>query len=252
MLNELSVSSLIPEELVTLSDRLVTATTPPYDAVLAKRTEKVKMFSGFLTDAINRKKTSEFTAVLAQTDHERDNAFRSFNFAVLSAVYNNVTEISKAGNILREVIKRHNPSLYRLGYVAQTTEMKSLKQELDKLSEVLTNAGVKSQYDQMTASMAAFNQVFKEKTEAESGPKKPGLGESRKKLSEKIILLLRQIQIFIEDEEDGIESLVDKYNEVISSTMALAKARKTRGNNNSNDGDGASQDTDSQDSEDQE
>ncbi|MGB3465416.1 MAG: DUF6261 family protein [Cyclobacteriaceae bacterium] len=248
MLQELSVSSLLSEELVTLSDRLIAVTTPPFDALLSRRIENVKLYSGFLADAINKKKKSEFTPILAEKDSLRDNAFRSFNFAVLSAVYNITPAISEAGKTVQEVIKRHDPSLYRLGYVAQTAEMKSLQQELDQLSDAIDLAGVQSQYNKMTQTMAAFNLVYKEKAEAESGVKKPTVLESKKELSRQVILLLRQIQIFVEDSEEGMDLLVEKYNEVLSSTMTLVRARRTRGNNKTDEEEPA-QNSDFQDTE---
>ena len=235
MLQDLSVSSMISEELTTFSDQVIAVTVPPFDAILTNRINKVKMYSAFLANAINRDKKSEFTPLLAKRDNERDNAFRSFNFAVLSAVFNNNPEINTAGKKIQEVIKRHDPSLYRLGYVAQTAEMKSLKLELDKSPEAIEAANVKSQYDSMKDSMVAFDLVNKQKTEAESGEKAPGIGASKKQLSRYIILLFKQIQILEEDEEEGIETLVKNYNKVINSTMALVKARKTRDDNKSDD-----------------
>ena len=243
MLNDISVSIMVPEELTVFSDRVTAVTGPPFDVILGKRITSITLGSRNLTNAINRDKKSPFTPVLAKWDNRRDNSFRSYNFAVLSAVFNNTPEISKAGKKIQEVIIRHDPSLYRLGYVAQSAKMKSLTQELDELTADMESANVMEQYTAMKDDMAAFNEVLKQKDEAESGMKVPGKEESKKELSRQIILLMRQVQILIEDQEDGIESLVEKYNEVISSTMAQVRARITREENNSDDAEDASNDS---------
>ena len=95
MLQDLSVSSMISEELTTFSDQVIVVTAPPFDAILTNRINKVKMYSAFLANVINRDKKSEFPPSLAKRDNERDNAFRSLNLLYLTTTLKLILRVKK-------------------------------------------------------------------------------------------------------------------------------------------------------------
>ena len=231
MLIELSVSNLIPQEMITCCDQIVTASMSSTDPVLGRRIEALTMYSDLMTDAIKRGKKSEFTPVLSQMDELRDNGFKSFFHGVMSAVFSSNVEISAAGKKLKEIIERHDTAIHRLGYMAQTAEMKSLKQEIDKTPELVDKALVDRQYEEMKESMAAFDLVRSQKTESEDKEKAPGITICKKLLGRQLNLFFYQVSLMVEDKVEGVDSLVNKYNEIISSTMAIARARQTRQQN---------------------
>ena len=228
---QFSLSSYQPGEMVDLADQLVAQTLAPWDARLIKRTAKVSMYSATVADALKSKRKSDYTQVLAEQDDRRDDGYRSFRFAVMSAAHSDVPEIRSAGQKLLEILERHETSFSKLGYSAKTVEMKSLAQETAHYSAEITTAQAERQYQQMTEAMTAFNLIVQEKLEKESAETGNTVTEGVKKLAHAVDLLRNKVEEFLEDEEEGIESLVLKYNEVIDKANAKVKSRRSRSQN---------------------
>ena len=198
MLVEFPVTSMESEDLITTNERLFKVTSDPFSTMLSNRFLKTNAASENLAKALNKNNKSGYTPRLASADNVRDDGYRCIKFAVLSATFNQDPAIKAAGKRLLTVLKSHNTTLYSLGYVSQTADMKSLKLDLDEMTKDL-----------------------------------PLVTVSKQELSRQLIMLLRQVQIMEDDEVEGIDELVNNYNETITTIMSAVKARKTREQNTS-------------------
>lgn len=233
MLKEVPLTLFTTEQLIPFSDRVVKLTTPPMDAILAKRLERVDGANKVLTISYKKGTKSHFTPILSIKDADRDDGYKCIKFGVLSAS-NSLNPVKRAaGKRVLEVLKKHNTTLYNLSYVSQSSEMKSLKLDLEEYKDDIATIGLTEDYEAMKTAMEDFEKVYKEKTEVESAEDTPNTREAKRLLIKELILLFRQVQILEEDEELGIDTLVTKYNELISNTLKVIRAQQTRKENNS-------------------
>ncbi|MGB3467062.1 MAG: DUF6261 family protein [Cyclobacteriaceae bacterium] len=229
MIIEFPISSMESDDLITTSDRLFNVTSEAHRTILANRLQPLKGASDDLAKALNKNNKSGYTPLLVEADKDRDDAYRCMKFGVLSATYNKDETIRAAGKRLLTVLKSHNTTLYNLSYVSQTAEMKSLKLDLDEMTDDLATVGLATEFQDMKDTMVAFEILHTAKTKEKSNSNLPLVAESKQQLSRQLILLLRQVEILEEDKVEGIEALVNDYNETISTIMSAVRARKTRG-----------------------
>ncbi len=234
-LKNVAMSTLRPVETINLADQLVAQTLAPWDGILSKRIERVQQFSSLLADTIHGKRKSDFTELLAMQDDARDDGYKSFFFGVMSAVHSNEPAIKAAGEKLLEIIERHETAFSTLGYDSKTVELKSLYIETVSLTADISAAETQRQYNQMVTAITDWNALVKEKKDKESTLSKGNVTDVSRALADVLELLLQQVRILIDDEEDGIDALVVRYNEVIEQIMSKVRARKTRSLNSAND-----------------
>lgn len=228
MLTKLPITLLTSGELVTTADRLISAIDAPLATVLKTRIDKVREASGQLAKALNKDRSSDYTPKLSEADQRRDDAYRSFRHAILSASYRPDEELRAAAGELLDILKRHHSTLYDLGYVAQSTEMKSLRTELEQNKAAVKQAAVQPLLVEMTEAMEHFDALYQEKLDVESGINLPLVSETRTTLAKQLNLMFSHIEIMLEDEHEEVDSLVEKFNSVITDTMTTVRARQTR------------------------
>ena len=139
--------------------------------------------------------------------------------------------LREAGDDLLDIIKRHNSTLYDMSYVAQSAEMKSLRAELEENRATVKQASVQPLLAEMTEAMDRFDTLYQEKLDAESGKSLPLVRETRRELAKQLGLLLNQVEILQEDEEEGVDVMIGKFNDIITDTMTTVRARQTRQEN---------------------
>ena len=228
MLTKLPITLLTSGELLTTADRLISAIEKPLTTVLKTRIDKAREASGQLAKALNKDRSSDFTPKLSEADQQRDNAYRSLRYAILSASYRPDEKLKSAAVELLDILKRHHSTLYDLGYIAQSAEMKSLRSELEQNKTTLEQAALQPLMTEMTEAMESFDSLYQEKLDVESGTNLPLVSETRAALAKQLNLLFGHLEIMLEDEQEGIAELVEKFNEVISDTMTTVRARQTR------------------------
>lgn len=231
MLTKLPITLLTSSELVTTADRLISAIDETLATVLKIRIDKAREASGQLAKALNKDRSSDYTPKLAEADQQRDDAFRALRYGILSASYRPDENIKSSAGELLDIFKRHNTTLYDLGYVAQSTEMKSLRSDLEQNRAALKKAAVQPLMTEMTEAMEHFDALYQEKLDVESGINLPLVSETRTALAKQLNLLFGHVEIMLEDEQEGVTSLVEKFNEVITDTMTTVRARQTRSEN---------------------
>ncbi len=231
MLRTLPLSRLTTNELVITADRIVSAIDEPLTAVFETRTKKIGEASGQLLTALNADRSSDYTARLADADQQRDDAFRSLRHGILSVTLRADAALRAAGHELLDILRRHNSRLYSLSYVAQSAEMKSLLKELEENRTAVKRAALQALLAEMKEAMDRFDTLYQEKVDAESGKNLPVVKENREKLARQLSLLLDHVAILLDDEEDGVATLVEKLNDIITDTVTVLRARQTRQEN---------------------
>ncbi len=227
MLKQFSHSLLTSEELVVLAERLIqTVNSSPLKSTLENRIKKTTDASNVLSEALNESLSNVYASRVQQADLVRDDAFQAFKYGVLSASYRTEPGIKKAGEKLVEIVRKRGFSLYNLGYIAQSEAMRSLVEDLNKCSAEISHAGVADLLEEMLNAHEQFNQVYHEKISDGSTSETPQVVVWKTELSKQITLFLNHVELLDEDKEEGIESLVDKLNNIITDMMQQATERQ--------------------------
>lgn len=227
MLKQFSHSLLTSEELVVIAERLMQAvSTTTHKDILGNRIKKTTDASNVLSEALNEGLSNVHASRVQQADLLRDDAFQAFKYGVLSASYRTEPSIKKAGEKLVEVVRKRGFSLYNLGYIAQSEAMRSLVEDLGKYAVEISHAGVADLLEEMLNAHENFDQIYHEKTTENTKNETPQVVVWKTELSKQITLFLNHVELLEEDKEEGVNTLVDKLNSVITDMMQEAKERQ--------------------------
>lgn len=227
MLKQFSHSSLTSEELVVIAERLMqVVNTTSLKDTLENRIKKTTDASNVLSESLNESLSNVYASRVQQADLIRDDAFQAFKYGVLSASYRTEPSIKAAGEKLVEIVRKRGFSLYNLGYIAQSEAMRSLVEDLNKCAQEISRAGVADLLEEMLNAHDQFNEVYHEKINEGSQSETPQVVVWKTELSKQITLFLNHVELLEEDQEDGVEKLVDKLNTIITDMMKQAKDRQ--------------------------
>ena len=229
MIKQLSHSALTSEELVKTAERLIQAVTDPtLKDTLERRIEKTRDAANKLSEALNESLSSVHASRVQQADVQRDDAFQAFKYGVLSASYRSEPKIKGAGETLVEIVRKHGFSLYNLGYIAQSEAMRNLMDDLSTMKGHITASGVADLLGEMVNANEVFNEIYHEKLDQEISRETPQLVVRKAELSKQVTLFLNHAELLEEDREKGVNTLVDKLNEVIVEVMHEARTRQRK------------------------
>ncbi|MEQ8904499.1 DUF6261 family protein [Ekhidna sp.] len=227
MLKQFSHSLLTSEELVVIAERLIQAvSTSGLKDTLGNRIKKTTDASSVLSDTLNKGLSNVHASRVQQADLLRDDAFQAFKYGVLSASYRTETSIKQAGEKLVEVVRKRGFSLYNLGYIAQSEAMRSLVEDLERCADEISHAGVADLLEEMLNAHESFDKIYHEKTTENTKNEPPQVVVWKTELSKQITLFLNHVELLEEDKEEGVETLVDKLNIIITDMMQEAKERQ--------------------------
>lgn len=227
MLKQFSHSLLTSEELVIIAERLIqAANTTPLKSTLENRIKKTTEASNILSEALNESLSNVYASRVQQADLVRDDAFQAFKYGVLSASYRTEPSIKSAGEKLVEIVRKRGFSLYNMGYIAQSEAMRSLVEDLNKCSAEISHAGVADLLQEMLTAHEVFNEIYHEKINDGSMAETPQVVVWKTELSKQITLFLNHLELLEEDKEEGIGSLVDRLNAIITDMMQQATERQ--------------------------
>ena len=216
-LNYLALTDLPTQGLVLFSQQLVSQTTEPFAAILAPQLKMIEQSCKTLSEALAHHYQQEMGAVLTLLDGQRESSWLSFWYAVLSVVHSNNQAISVAGKKLEKVLKEETTGLIRLGFREQTAMLYRIKEEVDRMPDVLAVALVGRQYRAFVRALKAFDQMIEAaKTLNKKAASKIILETDRTVLCQQLNTLFKDVQSLIEHEEENIERLVECYNTAIA------------------------------------
>lgn len=233
MLNELSITLLLPPELKTTSERIVNTVNEsiknePFigEIVSVIETDKKQLDEALLHERIN-----EYTKVLLGKDLNRDGAYLSLRDLARSFTHRLNPVEAQAGELIVDIIEKHGWQLHRLPYAQESAELNLLFVELDTpaATAALKTIGGESCYAELKTAQVEFEKTYDQKISVQIMENYPYISQSKRKLAQHLQTLLDCIEILVEIR--GIEKYkiaVEKLNTIITETMTIARARKTR------------------------
>ena len=99
-------------------------------------------------------------------------------------------------------------------------------EDLGRYSNEISHAGVADLLEEMLVAHENFNDVYHEKVNDETKSETPQVVVWKTELSKQITLFLNHVELLDEDHEEGIVTLVDKLNGIITDMMREAKERQ--------------------------
>lgn len=233
MLNELHTTFLSYEELNTIAGR-ISGTVGGHIADYPFLGELKGLLETDIVNlgaALNRDRTSEFTALIGQGDSQRDSTFIAFRDYIKACSSRRVLEVAAAGEYLTNIVKKHGWTLYARTYTEETAALKALFAELDgaEAATAMQTLNAAPWYDDLKAAQAAFEETYNNKITAEAQADYPLLRETRSSIIRHLTALLDFIRVLGEVNASGAyATMVEQLNEIINDVMTVARARRTR------------------------
>jgi hypothetical protein len=233
MIQQVHTTLLLPNELVTLVNRLI--------AIIEKALANIpfiqKVIKLVKDDLVDLEKTltkdlsSEYTQQLLDRDNLRDSAFLGLRDFVRANTHRINLEIVKAAEMVYNIIKKHGTALYKMGYIQQSAKLKLLFNELNEplVQQALATIQAASWYEELKSTQAEFEQMYAEKITDATKKDYPQLYDAKAKLGRDLSVLLDAISVVEKiDDEPDVTTIVHQINEVITDVMTQARARRTR------------------------
>ncbi|TAJ13602.1 hypothetical protein DMA11_08570 [Marinilabiliaceae bacterium JC017] len=233
MIKTINYSLLLSRVLFTLAQRCLTLYNEflTEDNGLKVFRDKLAEVFGHYAQAFERETSSPYTERKANKDNKRDNAFIAFRTYIEACSYHDFENWIEYAEDILAVIQKHGWTAYKLGYKKETAALTNLVSEIRNKHEVALNAlSADIWLDELEAANEAFEAVKKESvtnttTEATISETRPELEQAMRSLFTMTDLLYQA------NPTDGLKKLITDLNELISQTMATAKAAATRRRN---------------------
>jgi hypothetical protein len=232
MLMDFSITLLFPAELRTLVQRIVQiARELGLDGFLQKLLVLIGQDEKDLENVLVRQRESEFTALLANADNERDEAFKAFRNFVNACTGRKNVEVATAAGWLTDLIRKHGWTLYGFANPQESAALNLLFKDLDqpKAAEAIQRIGAETWYADLKEAQAAYESLYQNKVSTEAQENYPQLREAKFKLGRHVQLLLECIDTLHEAEPTPqLTKAIDQINQVITDVMTPVRARQTR------------------------
>ncbi|MBI9064112.1 MAG: hypothetical protein JEZ14_19155 [Marinilabiliaceae bacterium] len=178
-----------------------------------------------------RENSSPYTALKAQKDSERDEAFIGLRNYVEAFTHRQNENCRQPATDVLRVIKRYGWSAWNVGYQKETAILNNLIEELQTKYGVQIEALQATQWlEELKTAQQTFEAIKKESVSQATDL--PTLTETRPKLEEAMRSLLSMTELLNQaDANETFEQLIPHLNALISQTMATAKASATRRKN---------------------
>lgn len=178
-------SLLNSDELCTSTERInhITEEIGANDPFIGQVRQLMAESSQALSNAIGSSRSSDFTGRLLESDGQRDSAFIGLRDYAKAFANHRDPEKAGAGKKLVDLIQQRGWSLYRQGYMVETSQLNALIADLE--SESYTPAiqlvGAETWLTDLKETQNAFELLYQEKVDTESGEEyPPGAGIKKK------------------------------------------------------------------------
>lgn len=233
MIESINYSLLSNPSLYTLAQRCLAfyLETGTSLAGLKIFTDKVDTHMKVFGKSFERKKSSPFTALKAQKDSERDEAFIAFRNFVEACTHRPKAEWQQPATEVLNTIKRYGWSAWNVGYQKETAILHNLIDDLRTHHSVSLEALTATEWlDELETAQQTFEAIKKESVSQTTDL--PTLTETRPKLEEAMRSLLSMTELLNQAAPNELlGQLIVHLNALISQTMATAKAAATRRKN---------------------
>ncbi|MGQ1891180.1 DUF6261 family protein [Thermophagus sp. OGC60D27] len=170
-----------------------------------------------------------YTEEKAQRDSERDEAFLAFRGYVEACTHRPDASVTEPAEEILEVIRKYGWSSWSEGYQKQsalhTNMIEELKQEH---AEQMNAIGAASPwFEELEQAQAAFSAV--KISSVSNTPDCVTLSETRKPLEQSLRNFYAIVDLLAQSEEnETLNQLIRDLNQLITETMAIARAAQTR------------------------
>lgn len=232
---QLKISYLTVTQLSTITGRIleiVNASPEPGKYLLIKSlSESLTAEHKELSEALNVKKSSEFTSKLKELDDIRDDAFIAMRDQIESSTKRRKKpELQAAAIKIHELFEKHGNTLYSLGYADQTGKMHQFEADLatPEMQEAIDKSKTRELYEEMLESQKDFEELYQGKLETENDGDKPKRAFVIPALKFHLMLLIKNIIFLAEPDGSPFAETRRLIGEAVDDIMTIAKARKTR------------------------
>jgi hypothetical protein len=231
-------SYLLPAEVATFTKSFIPIIKKaPESATLIHKTADELIADLLKAEKNSAMKTaSQFTKLLEDYDGARDESYRKGKDLIYGLCgRKNPAKAAAAQRIYQSLVK-HNLNLAREPYAIESHYLNALKEELKKPENQadIELIDVKEEIDDIFEKQSAFEGLFNQKNEANSQSTSAQLSILVQPLREKIGELEGVINTEERHAPEAFKAIVDEVNQLIASTITIAKARKTRNANTTN------------------
>lgn len=234
-MKNLPASILSSTELFTTAKRIVDVSKSslgdnPY---VAKLCTFIEQGNSDLQKALGRTFTSDFTMLLYNMDEARDHAFIGFRVFVDAFTHSAIPAKKAAANTLAAIFENIGNTVYSLGYAVETAKIKTLitKLSVPVAQVAIETIGATEWHDQLTTSQEAFENVYMGKVDAIPTVNVPLIKDSRTLIAKYLGSLLNYIGTNSDFDNANYDPIKTKIDEIVTETVAIARARSTRKEN---------------------
>jgi hypothetical protein len=240
MIENLHFSLLQAQELDAGAERILSLVTEslPADPVLGFLITLVGKDRAALQLALSNAQGSAHTALIAEKDAARDDAFIVFRTHCESATRRRTKPGHVvAGELLLRQIRTAGYSLHAFGNSRETGALNALLVALDaadaKAAVTLLAAG--ELLSELKEAQSAFELAINDRIDSQAAENYPALAAARAVLGNRLQLLLSLIDSLNDfdttNARPDLDLLITRINEVIVAILTPARARRTRGEN---------------------
>lgn len=242
MISDIKVTYFLSYEFSMLGNRIIDTIGDTFNSYLFIKELKETTAKDLenLDGALGKNKKNKYTEALEDKDTERDEAMICFRDNVKSFVRSSKPEKKAAAELVVGFIKKHGWTLYDLGYVEQSAQMKLLIKDLEteESRAAVATLGAGELYDEMVETNTMFEDMYDKKVKEAAKNDYPSLKDAKTALSRHLLALVKNIDIISYDLHSEITAARDKAQEIdkiITEITARAQARKTRKENEGGD-----------------
>lgn len=238
MISEIKVSYILAYELNIMGSRIIDALGDTFNTYvfIKELIEATAKDLENLNGALGQSKKNKYTQSLEEADTERDDAMIGFRDNVNSFTRSRKPEKKAAANLLVKRIKERGWTLYNLGYVEQSAQMRLLVQDLqtEECQAAIAILGAGELYAEMIETNETFEEMYTQKVDEAAKKDYPTLKDAKAMVNRHLLALVKNIDIISYDLHSEITTARDaaeKIDTIITEIMATARARKTRREN---------------------
>lgn len=186
-------------------------------------------FLGYFGKGFERENADPNTKIIDQMDALRDQFYNGLKYFVKSFTYSDVDEVSEAAIRIMDVIRRYGFNANNMGYNDQTTATTSFVSEInEKYLSDITLLNATNWFNKLSTAEAQFEESVKNRI-TEGAVEVPSITRYRPD----VVKTLRNVFHCIDSDyeashDETLKIYIDQIDELISLTMASAKAAATR------------------------
>ncbi|RUT79006.1 DUF6261 family protein [Ancylomarina longa] len=233
MIKNMLLSMLRVNELLAYSREIISRVKPLRVEGL-QIMETIDTFDSKLQMALhvaNGKRTNDYTHLLHESDHRRDESYLAFRNSMEAATHcKDQVKAQKAANIC-EIIRGHGWSLHVKGQKVQSSIMASLFKDLSQEERKLdiVDLGAESYYQDLIDDCAAYDSLLEKRDSESKGKKNPENEQVYKELRVSCEQFFEALEVLnrVAPQAQYVE-MIEIVNQCTDKYMIDLRSRKTR------------------------